>query len=233
MRLRVIGVLTVLMIGAAAAIFDQCALNQGTALAQEKPAPVPWSQSALQADDFFWQTFHGGRYDDIRLALEVLTAEYLKTPTDAVTAAHTAWLHTWRAAEASRKASIPPTITDDIVLARKYFQKAVALNPSEARYLGFLAIMTLAEGGIDKDEGELRRGSAMLMDAIHAWPEFNLFTAGYVLSREPANSDRFKDALNWQWQNLDVCVDGNVDRDNPDFTKYKALETTEGPKRAC
>jgi hypothetical protein len=119
------------------------------------------------------------------------------------------------------------------VLARKYFQKALALNPTEARYLGFLASMTLAEGGIDKDEAELRRGSAMLTEAIHAWPEFNLFTAGYVLSRQPANSDSFKDALNWQWQNLDVCVEGKVDRANPDFTKYKALETTEGPKRAC
>jgi hypothetical protein len=103
----------------------------------------------------------------------------------------------------------------------------------EARYLGFLASMTLAEGGIDRDEAELRRGYSMLIEAIHDWPEFNLFTAGYVLSREPPNSDRFKEALDWQWQNLDACVGGKVDRADPDFTKYKALETAEGLKRAC
>jgi hypothetical protein len=177
-----------------ASILAQRGLHRGGALAEEKATSAPRSESARQADELFWQTFHGGHYDDIQRALEVLTVEYLKTPADAITAAHIAWLHAWRAAEASRKASVPPTITDDIVLARKYFQKALALNPTEARYLGFLASMTLAEGAIDKDEAELRRGSAMLREAIHAWPEFNLFTAGYVLSREPANSDRFKDA---------------------------------------
>jgi hypothetical protein len=163
----------------------------------------------------------------------VLTVEYLKTPNDAVTAAHVAWLHAWRAAESSRKASVPVTITDEIVLARKYFQTAVALNPSEARYLGFLASMMLAEGGIDRDNAGLRRGDSLLRDSIRGWPEFNLFTAGYVMSREPAASDRFKEGLDWQWQNLDACVDGKVDRTDPDFSRYAALETTEGPKRSC
>ncbi len=48
------------------------------------------------------------------------------------------WLHIWRLAESARQEALSPAITDDAVLARKFFQEAVALNPSEARYLGFL-----------------------------------------------------------------------------------------------
>jgi Integrase core domain len=93
--------------------------------------------------------------------------------------------------------------------------------------------MTLAEATIDREEKGLRKGYFMLKDAILAWPEFNLFTAGYVMSRQPADSDQFKEGIAWQWQNLDVCVDEKVDRTNPDFAKYMRLESKQGPKRAC
>ena len=73
----------------------------------------------------------------------------------------------------------------------------------------------------------------MLIDAIEAWPEFNLFTTGFVLSRLPADSPRFKEGLEWQWRELDLCAQERVDRTNPDYSKYMALETREGPKRAC
>jgi hypothetical protein len=73
----------------------------------------------------------------------------------------------------------------------------------------------------------------MLLDAIKAWPEFNLFTAGYVMSAQPAESRNFEQAVAWQWQDLDVCVGEKVDRKNPDFTGFMHLATTEGKKRAC
>ena len=151
------------------------------AVAPKKGAAQSRSEAARQADELFWQTLHGGRYDGIQPALELPTAAYLETADDAVTAAHAAWLHVWRVSERKRLASIPATITDDIRVSRRYFQEAVELNSSEARYLGFLASMTLAEGTIDKEEATIRRGYFMLLDAIRAWPEFNLFTGGYVL----------------------------------------------------
>jgi hypothetical protein len=73
----------------------------------------------------------------------------------------------------------------------------------------------------------------MMLDAIKAWPEFNLFTAGYVMSRLPADSPRFKEGLEWEWRNLDVCVGERIDRANPDYAKYMKLETREGVKRVC
>ena len=233
MRLRVIGACAGLAAVVIAGLVWANWARIAVAVAPKKVAAQSRSEAARQADELFWQTLHGGRYDGIQPALELLTAAYLETPDDAVTAAHAAWLHVWRVSERKRLASIPATITDDIRVSRRYFQEAVELNSSEARYLGFLASMTLAEGTIDKEEATIRRGYFMLLDAIRAWPEFNLFTGGYVLSQRPANSEQFKEGLEWQWRTLDLCVGGNIDRANPDYAKYMALETKESQKRVC
>jgi hypothetical protein len=202
-------------------------------LAPRKRAATVRTAAALTADSLFWHTFHSGDYDGISPAAEALTAAYLATPNDAVTAAHLAWLHNWRAAERARRDSVPATITDDINLARRYFEEAVALNPSDPRTLGFLAGHLLAEGNLHHDERLTRRGYVTLLDAIDAWPEFNLFTAGYIMSRLPSDSSRFRQAVEWQWRNLDVCVGSKIDRANPDYTRYMPLETRTGVKRVC
>ena len=201
--------------------------------APRKPAAATRSAAAVQADDLFWSTLHRGEYAGIAPALEAQTAAYLATPTDATSAAHVGFLHIWKVSERRRVAPAPATITDDIVLARRYFEEAVELNPRDARYLGFLASTTLAEGTIDQDERLTRRGYYMLLDSIKAWPEFNLFTAGYVMSAQPAGSARFRQALQWQWQNLDVCAGEKVDRRSAAYAKYMRLETREGKKRVC
>ena len=202
-------------------------------LAPRKRAATARTAAALTADSLFWRTFHSGDYDGISPVAEALTAAYLATPADAVTAAHLAWLHNWRMAERARRDSVPATITDDINLARRYFEEAVALNPSDPRTLGFLAGHLLAEGNLHHDERLTRRGYFTLLDAIDAWPEFNLFTAGYIMSRLPSDSSRFRQAVEWEWRNLDVCVGGKIDRANPDYTRYMPLETRTGVKRVC
>lgn len=191
------------------------------------------SEMALEADKTFWKVFHAGDYQRIDEALNALTAAYLLTPNDAVTAAHIGWLHIWRLSERARLDQIPPTITDDAVLSRKYFQEAVTLHPGEARYLGFLAGSTLAEASIHQDEKLKRRGYYMMQDAIAAWPEFNLFSGGYVMSGRPADSKQFREGLDWIWRNVEACSNEPVDRVNPDFSRYTGTYTTEGPKRAC
>ena len=201
--------------------------------APDKQASVQRTELAEQADKLFWQTLHGGQYERIPEALTAVTAAYLENPNDAVTAAHVGWLHIWRVAERERMGRIPPTITDDIVISRRYFEEAVRLNPKEARYLGFYASTLLAEGNIFKDEKLTRKGYYTLLDSVAAWPEFNYFTAGYVLSARPHDSERFGEGLEYQWKNLDVCVGSVVDRKNPDYARYMALDTKEGAKRVC
>jgi hypothetical protein len=226
-------IVIVLAIGGIGALVWASWARIAVQLAPRKQAATSRSEAATKADDLFWQTFHSGEYEKIQPALEILTAAYLQTPSDAKTAAHIGWLHIWRMSERARLNSIPATITDDTVLARRYFTEAVALDRSDARYLGFLAAATLAEGGIHKDEKLTREGYFMLRDSIRAWPEFNLFTAGYVMSQQPADSPRFGEGLEWEWRNLDVCAGEKIDRANPDYSKYMSTETKEGQKRVC
>jgi hypothetical protein len=201
--------------------------------APKKQATTDRSAGSIQADEVFWKVFHGGAYDDIPAALDTLTGAYLHDPSDALTAAHVAWLHIWRVAERARLDRPPPTVTDDMVMAQAYFQQAVALKPEEARFKGFLAAATVGVGSINHDEREIRRGYYLLLDAIDAWPEFNLFTAGYVMSQQPAGSPRFREGLEWQWRNADVCAEAKLDRAHPDYAPYMHLATTQGKKRAC
>jgi hypothetical protein len=72
-----------------------------------------------------------------------------------------------------------------------------------------------------------------MKDAVAAWPEFNYFTAGYGAGAQPYDSPRFREAVEAQWSNLDVCVGERVDRANPDYARYLPLETKDGPKRVC
>ncbi|MEB0229424.1 hypothetical protein [Undibacterium sp. 10I3] len=201
--------------------------------AADKQASIKRLPSAENADALFWKILHNGDYAEIEGALNTLTAAYIDNPSDATTAAHIGWLHIWRLSERSRLDKVPPSIINDATLARRFFEEAVALKPEDARFLGFLGSATLAEGSIHKNEKEIREGYYTLRHSIDAWPEFNLFTAGYVLSRTPADSPQFKEGLDWQWKNADLCAGETVDRNNPSFKKYMALETTTGNKRVC
>ncbi len=217
---------------ACATLLSGCAF-MAVQTAPAKTAVATRTDTALRADALFWQTLHGGDFEGIPKAMQAMKGAYLQTPTDPTSAARVGFLHIWRLAESARLATLSPDITDDAVLARRYFQEAVALNPEDARYQGFLASALLAEGAIHKDERITRRGFYTMLDSIDAWPEFNLFTAGYAMSSLPFDSPRFKEGLEWQWRTLDECAGTAVDRKQPAFDSYVRLETKAGPKRVC
>jgi hypothetical protein len=187
---------------------------------REVPTRVPSAVArvplAVTADSLFWRTLHADAYDSIARALFILKAAYLQNPADRQTAAHIGFMHAWRIAERSRAAQASPTITDDAVLARRYFDLAAAGAPNyDARTHGFGAVFRMVEGDIFRDRelwaDGLRRGRA----AIKAWPEFNWFTIGYALSGKPDTSALFREALEMQWQTVDACSRMTVDRTNP------------------
>ena len=217
---------------AAATLLGGCAFIAEQTAPAKQPS-VARTEAAQRADALFWKTLHGGDYDGIPRALEALKGAYLQSPTDPVNAAHVGFLHVWRIAERARLDALSPSITDDSALARRYFSEALALQPGEARYQGFLATTMLAEASIHKDEKLKRRGYYAMQDAVDAWPEFNLFTAGYVFSNQAADSSQFKEGLQMQWRTLDLCTGSAVDRRNPDFGGFMRLETQQGPKRVC
>ena len=190
------------------------------ALTPAKVATHQRSAAALAADQLFWHTFHGGDYKAIQPALEAGTAAYLQTPGDAITASHIGWLHIWRVAERARVPAAPATITDDVILARRYFEESVRLEPHDPRTQGFLASAMMSEGQVEGDARLTLRGYLAMHDAVRAWPAFNLFTAGYVLSDRPLQSAQFREALDDQWKNLDACAGSRIDRSHPGFSKF-------------
>jgi hypothetical protein len=218
--------------GAASLALSGCASVAVWSAPQKQPAAAS-TPAARQANQEFWQALHGGHYEDIGRVLEHLTAAYLANPNDGVTAAHIGFSHTWRLSERARLGSPPATITDDLVLAHKYFSEATTLVPKDARFQGFLAGMELSEGALHQDEKLKRRGYFDLLDAKDAWPEFNLFTAGYVLSSLPYSDEKYHDALEYQWETLDRCVGQPVDRKTAAYAGYMGLETPSGSKRVC
>jgi hypothetical protein len=159
-------------------------------------------------------------------------AAYIENPRDAILAARIGWLHAWRLGESTREPR-RASIVDDATMARRYFEEAVRLNPGEARYLGFLGAMQVSEASIHQDIAGQRRGYYTLRESINAWPEFNLFTAGYVLAQAPRGSAQFEEAIQWQWKTLDLCMGENVSRIDPQLARYWIRETAVGPQRVC
>lgn len=203
--------------------------------APEKVAEASQSDLAKQATQTFWEHFHAGNYEQIPDIRFLLTAAYLENPNDPQIALLLAHTHLWGLAERDRGAE-DPLITDHAILAEKYFSEARRLNPEDARIPGWLGSVKLALGSIHQDEKATREGYFMLKEAVRLWPEFNNFTAGFAVSGLAANSEIYQEGLEYQWENIDVCIEStgeSIDRTQPDYTKYLALETTTGSKRTC
>ena len=203
-------------------------------LTTPKKQPIPsHTHLAEQAEKNFWDTLHKGQYQNLPETTKLLTAAYLQNPNDPKLAAHLGFVHIWKITERQREKTIEPTITNEIILARKFFSDAVELNPDDARFKGFLGDSILIEGKIFHDEREQVHGYFTLKQAISMWPEFNYFTAGYPMSTLDPHSKEFQTALAWQWKTLDLCAGTTIDKQHPDFTLYMYRETQQGPLRAC
>lgn len=191
------------------------------------------NELAAWAERHFWRTLHEGRYQDIPEVDYLLMAAYLKNPNDPKLAAHLGFIHIWKITERARLKGKSPLIPNQIVLSKKYFADALELDPTNPIYLGFYGDTQLIEGKIFKDQREEVKGYFTLKKAIHSWPEFNYFTAGYPMSSLSADSKQFKEGLEWQWKTLDLCAGKKIDRKNPDFSPFMNREQTVGQQRAC
>lgn len=211
--------------------------GRGSTIPPADVSPAPRTPLAITADSLFWQAFHAGAYDQAPRVMRVLKAAYLQNPTDHRTAALIGFLHAWQLAERSRLNAVPPEITDHAVLARRYFDQAIAHNPREdARHLGFNAVFRMSEGDVHRDHALSADGLARGRRAIAAWPEFNMFTVGYVLSARHYTSALFREGLEMQWRSMDLCSRTAIDRSNPRAELAVAAESTETDarrRRAC
>ncbi|KTD25509.1 MULTISPECIES: hypothetical protein [Legionella] len=196
----------------------------------KKQAIASTSELAIKAQNDFWKTLHEGNYQDIPKVDYLLMAAYLQNPNDPQLAAHLGLLHLWKITERQRNKKESPTIVNEIILSRKYITDALQLDPKNPIYQGFAGDTQLIEGKIFHDKREETRAYFLLKKAIHHWPEFNYFTAGYPMTTLPPDSEQFQEALSWQWDTLDLCQGSEIDRKKP---IYSIPENSKGQKRAC
>jgi hypothetical protein len=185
-------------------------LTTGAKKAQHSNTPL-----AQHAEQYFWETLHQGQYQNIDKLDYLLMAAYLQNPDDPKLAAHLGFIHLWKLTERARLQTESPLITQEIILANKFFSDALALDPDNPIYQGFHGDTQLIEGNIFKDKAEEVKGYFSLKKAIKNWPEFNYFTAGYPMSSLPADSKNFKEALEWQWKTLNLCAGVSINRLDP------------------
>jgi hypothetical protein len=130
--------------------------------------------------------------------------------------------HLWRVAERFREARQDPTITDQLILADKYLSEARRLDPKDFRIPGFEGSVKMALGSIHQDEALKREGYFILKDGMRRYPEFNLFTMSFVLANAPREDQKFADAVEYAWKNVEVCVGHRVGRAAADVAALSA-----------
>lgn len=232
-RYRSLALAGLLIVAAGAALaavgYPQMAIYS----APRKAAKASDNPKAIQAQQAFMAAFTAQHYESLPEVTAALTAAYLENPNDGKLALLIGHAHFWRAAERGRDPNAGPGVTDALVLANFYFNEAYRLEPDDHRIAGWIASTQLALGSVHGDERERRRGYFMLKESVRAYPEFNQFALGYVMSRLPAGDPKLQEAVEAMWTNLDLCMGHKVDRRNPDLTALGTGAIAEGPIRVC
>ena len=172
---------------------------------------------------FFWDQLHQANYNKLDQVIDSLHASYIDDLNDFKLAAHLGFAYAWKITERRRSEDLTPSIVSSSDLALRYFNEAVALNSNDPRLKGFQAGFLLANGNLHNDDELTTLGYFKGQKAIKDWPSFNLFSIGYVMSQLPYNSERYKEALEYQWVNLEECLCREIDRENPNLSDIKEI----------
>ena len=186
----------------------------------DEKEPSAFEDTALEteAHQYFWNQLHQGHYDSLDKVLDKLHYAYMQDQQDFKLAAHLGFAYVWKVTERQRMDSIRPSIVRAGDLSQRYFEEAVALNPYDPRLQGFKAGLMLVNGSRHADEKLRTRGYFEGQEAIREWPSFNLFSVGYVMSVIEHDNERYDEALEYQWQNLEACLCREIDQDQPDLS---------------
>ncbi|MDA9774653.1 hypothetical protein N9B82_06810 [Saprospiraceae bacterium] len=193
------------------------------------------SEISVQANDYFWDQFHQGNYENIPEIISKLNIALADNPYDLVTTAHLGFAHIWALAERQRLDEPQANITEHLILARRYFEEAVKMSPHDPRLIGFLADMSLAEGGLLQDQRIVVEGYFKGLESIRMWPQFNKFTIGYAFSTLDTADNNFNKAIKWQYETLDDCACEKVDLDSDYLSVVDKIKNSTDRKisRAC
>jgi hypothetical protein len=191
----------------------------------------------------FWAVYHGNDYNAIPQVENDLEAALQNDPNNPTLYALLGAAHFWHIGEAARDTnSQDPSLAQDMPDAVANFGKALDLDYYTKHFIGYinddhlpgyLGITTVHLGQITNDPNLIAKGDQTLDFAVYEFPEFNNFNRWAAHNTDPKDSPSYQKALDSLWQGLDACVDGTVDRTNPDLKPYLGLLTSVGRKKAC
>ncbi|MFT5110181.1 MAG: hypothetical protein ACI8XO_004751 [Verrucomicrobiales bacterium] len=231
LAIRLLVVLFVLLgLATAAFFYFDGARRIAIASAPVKTAKfIEGDKAKAAAEELFWETLRAGNYAGIGEAMTLLKASYLENPNDPEVALHIALTHLWRVAERFRLGEdMRPSVTDDMVLARKYFEEAKRLNPEDHRIDGWLAGAMMGEGHIHGDQRLTREGYFVGRRGVENYPAFNLFSLSFVMANQPHDSPRFAEAVEGLFESMDIANHAVVDRSNPTIANDLEVRESEG-----
>lgn len=202
--------------------------------AETKTPAAGQTDLARHATTSFREALYAARYESLHDVRRLPTAAYLENPSDPEVALLLGHAHLWTLSERSRVGDeVGPEITDHALLAEHYFGEASALAPEDDRIPGWQGGARLAIGDIHDDQRATRRGYFQLREAVRAYPAFNGFGAGFVLSSQDRDSDRFAEAVELFWTNLAACAGDDRIREDLDYRRVMSRFTTTGRLRVC
>jgi hypothetical protein len=204
---------------------------------------TPYQRDTPQAAiDYFWDVYHGNRYQDIPAVQQQLETAIQKDALNPMLNALVGATHFWHLGEIARDPHPNLTVvTQDMPLAVASFQKALDLDygPHPIQYInddhlpGYLGITTVHLGQLSNNPELVAQGDKLLDYAMYQFPEFNNFNRWAAHNADTKDSATYQQALDSLCAALDACAGTTVDRSNPDLAPYLNLVTAKGRKRVC
>jgi hypothetical protein len=205
-----------------------------TAPPREPQAP---DASTLASESALLSALEAGDYDRLPELLESLTRSALERPRDGRIHLALGLAHLWAVSEKDRAPRPSPRLTEHVVLSRHHLDSAYALLPKDARVHGWSAGAQLASATLLDDQAARRAGYFEMQEAVAEFPEFNLFSRSYVLSRLRADDPKFeRDVVGSMFDLMDRCFGRAGSWEERRERLRRALSTRPGPadpKRVC
>lgn len=206
-------------------------------------ADLDSSNTAEAAIIKFWNAYHGNEYGQIPELQHQLEGAIQADPNNPILYALLGATHFWHVGEYTRDPHPDPNVLkQDMPTAAGLFQRAYDLDYHGHHRIGFITddhlpgywgITTVHTGQQNMDSQLVTKGENILNSAVYQFPEFNDFNRWAAHNADPKDSDAYRQALDSLWQGIDNCIQGSIDRSDPDLKPYLHLYTSLGRKKAC
>jgi hypothetical protein len=198
----------------------------------EEPIVEPPAQTAAE---LFREIFRTGAYERLPEAETALLEAYAKDPTHPENVFLLASIYMWEIAEWERNPSRGnQAYYTQLMKLDRYMSEAVQLDPTRGIARCFLGVSRLFRAQPERNPALATEGQNHLNRCIELHPQFGLLLIPIGYHAQPVSSPQFQRGVEETWNRINVCINGQIDRQNPDFTPYMPLTSNlNQPYYAC